>query len=167
MFRQSNVTTALRMMNGFGTPLRRSSPPHRIMKLSTRLALLGCAFFLFLAQASFAKTFTVRVGAGGNTFSPSSITIEVGDKIQWVWDSSYHSTTSGTPGNPDGRWNSGLHGTGYNFTFEFQSLGYFPYFCSSHGSCCNMIGMVNVVAGSPSPTPTPSPSPIALPQPKS
>ena len=120
------------------------------MKSSTRLALLGCAFSIFVAQGSFAKTVTVHVGTGGNVFSPATVTIELGDKIQWVWDSSYHSTTSGTPDHPSGMWNSGLHQTGYTFTYEFNSLGSFPYYCSSHGGCCGMIGMVNVAAGSPS-----------------
>ena len=78
-------------------------------------------------------------------------TIEPGDKIEWNWDSSFHSTTSGTPGNPSGMWDSGVHQTGYKFEYEFNKAGSFPYYCSVHGGCCSMTGTVNVSMPSPSP----------------
>ena len=134
-----------------------------LMKSHRRSAILGLVgiVFLFPASSSFAKTFTVHVGTGGDYFSPPSITIEAGDKIEWVWDASFHSTTSGTPGNPSGQWNSDVHQTGYRFTYEFNTVGSFPYYCSVHGGCCSMIGTVNVSA--PSPSPSPSPCCLAVP----
>src|SRR5690349_16912893 len=102
---------------------------------------------------SIAKTYTVQVGATGDNFSPSYLTIEAGDKVQWYWVSSFHSSTSGTPKNPTGLWNSGVLNTGSTFTYEFDNPGSFPYFCSVHGGCCAMLGTINVVASSPSPTP--------------
>ena len=126
------------------------------MKSISRHRVLGlsAALLFFLSQASFAKTLVVYVGSGGDNFSPKTITIEPGDKIEWNWDSSFHSTTSGTPGNPSGMWDSGVHQTGYKFTYEFNNAGSFPYYCSVHGGCCTMTGTVNVSL--------PSPSPIAL-----
>src|SRR5262249_12835428 len=39
---------------------------------------------------------TVLVGPGGaNTFSPAAVTVNVGDTVHWVWNSDFHSTTSG------------------------------------------------------------------------
>jgi plastocyanin len=88
------------------------------------------------------QTVTVEVGAGGgNVFSDdqtgtSESHIHVGDTIQWVWDSGFHSTTSGTCAGgctPDGRWNSGT-GSGMTFSHQFTQAGTFPYFCLVHGS---------------------------------
>ena len=131
------------------------------MKSLSRSVALGliAAAFLPGSEISQAKTFDVHVGTGGEYFSPALITIEPGDKIKWIWDSSFHSTTSGTPGNPSGMWNSGVLNSGSQFEFEFDTVGTFAYYCSVHGSCCGMVGTVNVVAGSPSPSPSQSPSP--------
>jgi plastocyanin len=93
---------------------------------------------------------TVQVGAGGgNAFVDqqslnSTSTINVGDTIEWVWVSGFHSTTSGTCTATcagDGKWDSGV-GTGMTFRHTFTQTGAFPYFCLSHGAM--MQGMVNV-----------------------
>jgi len=103
-----------------------------------------------------AATFQVQVGPNGNfQFTPSSVTIQVGDTVQWNWGSNNHSTTSGTPGNPDGLWNSGILNNGATFSQTFNTAGTFSYFCSPHGSCCGMVGTVIVSAPTPTPTPTP------------
>jgi hypothetical protein len=53
--------------------------------------------FLTLSNASSAKTIQVTVAPNNNlVFQPSSITLNVGDTVQWVWSGSNHSTTSGT-----------------------------------------------------------------------
>src|SRR5215470_15122305 len=97
-----------------------------------------------------ATTFQVQVGPGGSfTFSPATVSIQVGDTVQWNWADNGHSTTSGTPGNPDGLWDSGIQNTGATFSQTFNTAGSFPYFCSPHGACCNMVGTV-VVSGSTS-----------------
>ena len=145
------------------------------MKSISRHRVLGlsAALLFFLGQASFAKTWVVYVGSGGDNFSPKTITIEPGDKIEWSWDSSFHSTTSGTPGNPSGMWDSGLHQTCYKYTYEFNNARSFPYYCSSHGGCCTMTGTVNaprLTAGSgPAPSTSvchrpPHPHPHRLPR---
>jgi len=61
-----------------------------IMKLLTRLAVFGWVLSFFFAQVSSAKTFNVSVGTGGDYFSPASVTVEVGDKVEWDWNSSFH-----------------------------------------------------------------------------
>lgn len=94
-----------------------------------------------------AATIQVQVGSGGLKFTPQNVTIQVGDTVQWTWASSNHSSTSGTPGNPDGLWDSGVINSG-TFSHTFSSAGTFAYFCSPHGSCCGMIGSVMVTAPS-------------------
>jgi len=92
-------------------------------------------------------------------FTPSFVLIKQGDSVQWIWDASGHSTTSGVPGAPSGLWDSGIKNDGATFTHQFDSAGTFPYFCTAHGACCSMTGVVTVTASStPAPTPTPNPT---------
>src|SRR5262249_8526021 len=65
----------------------------------------------------------------------------------WIWDSSTHSATSGTPGNPDGLFDSGVLNSGSTFSFTFLTAGTFSYFCTPHGLCCGMVGSVTVNNG--------------------
>jgi plastocyanin len=83
-------------------------------------------------------------------FSPSSVTINPGDHVEWTWATSGHSTTSGLPGMPNGLWDSGVRNFGATFTHTFNSVGTFPYHCTQHGEG----GQVIVIAA-PTPTPTP------------
>jgi plastocyanin len=128
---------------------------------SWRLVLLSATAFSLIGYPKAASAMTVDVTVGPNfelVFSPSSVTIHTGDEVRWTWSSSGHSTTSGSPGQPNGIWDSGLHNQGATFTRTFNSAGTFPYYCVPHGGCCNMVGTVMVVNASPTPTPTPMPS---------
>ena len=107
--------------------------------------IVGCAAFLSLLSAG-AATFQVQVGQDGLKFTPQNVTIQVGDTVQWIWAASGHSSTSGTPGNPDGKWDSGVQNTGFTFSQTFTTAATFNYFCSPHGLCCGMIGSVIVNA---------------------
>lgn len=133
------------------------------------VALVGAALFLSCTIGS-AATVTVYVGmsmgAGatdgygnppGLVFTPAFVLINQGDSVQWIWEASDHSTTSGTPEHASGLWDSGVKNTGATFTRQFDSVGTYPYYCSVHGACCAMAGVVTVTA-TPSPTPTPNPT---------
>ena len=91
-----------------------------------------------------AATVTVTVGDGALRFAPSSVTIHPGDTVRWTWSTSHHSSTSGTPGAPNGLWDSGILLQGASFTRTFSTVGSFPYYCTPHGLCCGMTGMVTV-----------------------
>src|ERR1700756_5404840 len=106
-----------------------------------------------------AATITVTVGNNCLCFSPSSVTIHPGDTVRWTWSSTGHSSTSGTPGAPNGLWDSGILGQGATFTHTFNTAGSFPYYCTPHGACCGMRGTVTVTNPSPTPTPSPMPGP--------
>src|SRR5436189_4119991 len=113
----------------------------------------------FCPNLASATTITVTVANNCLCFSPSSVTIHPGDTVHWTWSSSGHSTTSGTPGMPNGIWDSGILNQGASFTRTFNSAGTFPYYCTPHGGCCNMVGTVTVANASPTPSPTPMPTP--------
>src|SRR6476620_382026 len=133
-----------------------------ILIIATAVSLIG------YAKPASATTFNVTIGPGGSlVFSPASVTIHPGDQVKWTWGSDGHSTTSGSPGQPNGIWDSGIHNQGATFTRTFNSTGTFPYYCTPHGGCCNMVGTVRVVAPSPTPTATPHPTstPTATPRP--
>jgi plastocyanin len=108
--------------------------------------LIGCAAIFSFGSAR-AATIQVQVGATGLTYTPQDVQIQVGDTVQWVWDDTFHSVTSGTPGHPDGLFDSGILSTGATFSFTFTNPGTFNYYCSPHGICCGMIGSVTVTAG--------------------
>src|ERR1700704_2599042 len=73
------------------------------------LATLSLLLFTSLVNLR-ANTVQVLVGENGRIrFTPASVNIQIGDTVQWVWSAGKHSTTSGTPGAPDGLWDSGVH----------------------------------------------------------
>lgn len=118
-----------------------------------------CGFtslMLFGTSHVSATTFNVTVGDGGFLFTPDSVTIQVGDTVQWTWAAGGHSATAGTPGQPSGFFDSGILSQGATFSHTFNTPGAFPYFCTPHGACCQMVGTITV--SSPSPTPVASPT---------
>ena len=114
------------------------------MKLYNKFAFLICCAATFSLLSSRAATIQVQVGSGGTKFTPQNVTINVGDTVEWTWAGNNHSTTSGTPGNADGLWDSGVHNIGFTFSRVFTTPGTFNYFCSPHGLCCGMIGSIIV-----------------------
>ena len=147
------------MNNLPASPIRNGKPsPILVIKavLALTVALALCP------AAARAVTVTVTVGDGGFLFSPSTVDIHPGDVVEWTWSATGHSSTSGTPGSPNGIWDSGVLNMGASFSHTFNTTGQFPYFCTPHGACCGMTGVVNVA--DPSPTPTPTPMPTATPE---
>ena len=67
-----------------------------------------------------------------SVFAPSTVTIHVGDTIQWVWNSSHFSTTS-VKGSAE-HWNSGVLNDGVTFEHVFNQVGTFVYYSTNGGS---------------------------------
>ena len=64
-------------------------------------------------------------------FSPYTITVESGDAVTWVnKDTVLHTVTGETP-HPDGNFDNWML-PGKDFTFEFETVGEYPYHCSVH-----------------------------------
>ena len=91
----------------------------------TKHCLLGLTILLISLPTSVRATTTiVHVGAGGGlSFTPDPVFINVGDTVEWDWDFPGHSVTSGTPGAPDGMFDTGLQNAGFIFSFTFNSAG--------------------------------------------
>jgi plastocyanin len=132
------------------------------MRLVKRSAATIAAIGLlcFLPFCCSAATTNVLVGpAGARVFSPATVTINVGDSVIWTWQSTPHSTTSGTNGvpaddngAPSGLWDSTLiTSTPHTFTNTFTTSGNFSYYCSKHYSF-GMTGMVFVTSSALPPT---------------
>lgn len=98
-------------------------------------------------------TVTVMVGPDGTTtFSPSDLTIHVGDTVEWMWASSFHNVVSGTTCTADGLFCSPsdsncalapLLNQGSTYSHTFTAAGTFPFFCSAHCSF-GMVGTITV-----------------------
>jgi plastocyanin len=129
------------------------------------LSMATIALLLSYPKASAATVDVTVAPNGALMFSPSSVTINPGDTVRWTWAATFHSSTSGTPGMPNGIWDSGILSQGATFTHTFNSAGSFPYFCTPHGACCGMVGMVTVASATPSPTPMPTSTPSSTPMP--
>jgi plastocyanin/uncharacterized MnhB-related membrane protein len=101
------------------------------------------------------QIFDVTVGPSGMlVFSPSTVTISVGDTVRWTWGSSGHSVTSGNPCVADGQFcspndtNCGagtLSNMGAVYQHTFTQAGTYSYFCHAHCEY-GMIGTINVAS---------------------
>lgn len=89
-----------------------------------------------------------EVGMGSQSFTPSSIEVEVGTTVTWTNNSSVtHTVTSGTGGEHDGKFDSGNLSPGATFSYTFDEVGTYPYYCVPHFSA-GMTGTVTVVESS-------------------
>ncbi|TMK85704.1 MAG: hypothetical protein E6G44_06190 [Actinobacteria bacterium] len=106
---------------------------YRRLAASTSLLLL-----LSLAVGGPASAATRGVSQVDFSFSPSTITIAVGDTVVWTNKAATtpHTTTSNT-----GLWDSGTMNPGASFSHTFNSTGTFPYHCTFHQN----LGMVGTV----------------------
>jgi plastocyanin len=82
------------------------------MKTSSRclaiLVVLIAPLLVFYPTVARAATVTVTVANNSLCFSPSSVTIHLGDTVQRTWGSTGHASTLGTPGVLSGLWDSGI-----------------------------------------------------------
>ena len=67
-------------------------------------------------------------------FSLENLTVNVGSTVTWDNKDRYlHTATSGAPGAPSGLWESGaIFAQGGQFSFTFNQVGTFPYYCKMH-----------------------------------
>ncbi len=121
----------------------------------TRLALC----FLFASQVSAQTIHDVTVAPGGDDeFSPSQITIDVGDCVRWTWADDGHNVVSGVPGAATALFSSGSpEDEGFVFEFCFDAAfvaanpvpgGVYEYICEPH-QFSGMVGSVVVVDTGP------------------
>jgi len=104
-------------------------------------------FFLALAlalglAAPAARAADVPINVVGSSFSPRTVTIQVGDTVTWTNDhQGTHNVTA-----DDGSFISGSPSTSWTFSHTFTSAGVFGFHCQVHGFM-GMTGTVTVEGG--------------------
>ncbi len=124
-----------------------SRPNLKALVVMLSLAAVGVFALLLAGPAGGANAATADISMKNIAYNPSNITISVGDTVHWsnneVSDTP-HTATSGTPGAPNGMFNSGDLMPGQSFDFTFTQAGTFNFFCMVHPTL--MMGTVTVLA---------------------
>ena len=117
-------------------------------KITISLAIL--VLLIPLVSSSFADTVQITIMRGAadphvsRTFSPPSTNAIVGETVEWGnADQVTHSVTSGTPGNPDGRFDSGpiTIGQSFSYTLTTADIGVINFYDKTYPW---MTGTLNV-----------------------
>ncbi len=77
--------------------------------------------------------------ARSNSYSPNPIEVNVGQTITWVNDDFVIDTATSA----DGIFDSNILQRGQTFSYTFDTLGEYPYYCDLHP---NMVGTVRVTS---------------------
>ena len=96
-----------------------------------------------MAEPTGPTTHTVEIPVGSSSpgceesnecFLPASITINVGDTVEWTnIDTAAHTVTAGSPADgPAGTFDSSLVMADASYAFTFEETGTFNYFCMVH-----------------------------------
>ena len=84
-------------------------------------------------------------------FVLEELVVAVGTEISWTnRDAARHTSTSGSQGSSTGIWDSPVLSQGASFSFTFNEVGTFKYFCRIHPSSMNSTITVVHVEGSAS-----------------
>ncbi len=92
-----------------------------------------------LAPAAGAETHDVTIVGVSGGFDPSTLTVALGDEVQWTNGDMINHTTTQSSG--VGLWDSGSLASGHSFSVELTAAGTYPYHCNIHAS---MTGTVRV-----------------------
>lgn len=85
----------------------------------------------------------------GNSFSPNTLEVEVGDVVRWVWTGGSHTTTSVSVPSGASPWNSPLNSSNTQFEYTVAVAGNYGYVCTPHAQM-GMVGGFVAVDGEPS-----------------
>ena len=109
--------------------------------MNKNLLFLGSIFVLFLSSVQAQSNHFVNVS--NDVFTPSTITITLGDTVTWKWISGAHTTTSDSTTGMN-TWDSPIDVNHQIFSFVITSPGLHAYHCKFHESL-GMTGTINVV----------------------
>ena len=99
-----------------------------------------------LAAPVVARAAEVIITVTDYSFTPSDVTIGVGDTVKWQWLDGVHTTTSGagdSDPNAGGLWDQMLFAGQESLSHTFTAPGEYPFFCRFH-EALNMKGSVSV-----------------------
>jgi plastocyanin len=108
------------------------------------LKFLSTIFFLFTLVLQVNST-TWNVTASGRVFSPTPLTVSVGDTIKWQWVDGLHTTTSTSVPAGALTWDAPLDNSHPTFNYVITQAGTYNYQCTFHVT----MGMVGVINANP------------------
>jgi plastocyanin len=101
------------------------------MKKIINLFLLFLTGFLFVfTSSSHGKTWNVNVS--DFVFTPSNITVSVGDTVKWQWISGIHTTTSITVPSGAATWDEPITISNQTYRYVVTVAGSYHYKCTPH-----------------------------------
>lgn len=90
--------------------------------------------FIFLLFAAFSAKATIHdVIVSNNSFTPSVLSVMVGDTVRWSLAQGTHTTTSSIVPSGAATWNHTFSGPGDQFEYKVTVAGNYGYICSFHG----------------------------------
>ena len=104
-------------------------------------------FALFFSFGAYATTHTVTVQ--DFSFSPSTISVSVGDVITWNWVSGSHTTTSTSVPAGAATWGNPMNSGATTFSYTVTMAGTYNYECTIHPSLMTGSFTATVVGISP------------------
>jgi len=103
--------------------------------------ILFAASITGIMNAAFATVHKIKVS--DFQFSPKTVNAVVGDKIEWVWVSGRHTTTStNIPANAT-PWDKNINKNHQTFTYTVRKAGTYQYQCTFHFQL-GMVGTIKV-----------------------
>jgi plastocyanin len=130
------------------------------LRITRAVVAVGASVWaLTLPTALPAHAATKQVSAGGgNTFSPGTVTIKVGDTVVWTNTGGVGHTVTSWAG--DWSKDRSIPAPTTNTSYTFDAPGTYRYYCRTHGTATGtgMRGVVTVTGTAPKPTKTPTPT---------
>ena len=115
------------------------------MKLLASAAAVAATAALLVPAGPADARAGVSVTVADMAFSPSSVTVGLGQKVTWAFqDSVVHTSTS-----DQGFWDSGTKSGGATYSRAFTSSGTFPYHCAIHTMMRGKVVVPVTASGSP------------------
>jgi plastocyanin len=108
-----------------------SSVRNRPLRLVLLMSLAVLAVQLVALPRAAHSSTNWQVTITGDTFDPNYITVNVGDSVTWTNNGGGVHSTVADHGQAD-TWNSGGISDGNNYTYVFNIIGRFDYFCDIH-----------------------------------
>jgi plastocyanin len=134
--------------------MRGRAPPRARVALAAGALLGGLALSVV---PSLGATQGVSAGGSSNVFAPYTVTISVGDSVEWTNVGGYHNVrfeddSFHQPASPS---------SGWKVSRTFTTAGTFRYYCEAHGAPggVGMSGVVVVTPAATGPAPPGSPPP--------
>jgi len=117
------------------------------MKKTSIAVLISTFTFLTFLFAGKSEATTFNVTVQNIVFTPSSISVTVGDTVKWTWINGSHTTTcNGTSltSRPSGAasWSANINSSTPTFSYVVTVAGTYNYKCNPHGTS-GMVGVIN------------------------